>query len=163
MTSLAIAATGCAPLTMTHGIPSLHHVSPGIWVGGQPTEAGWLWLAGHGIIRDIKCNTWGGASDSEAHELGMEICYHPIGLMDQLCLRPNDDEIRRAVDEMRGGTFLHCEKGQDRSRLVLACFRLRQGWTKAKAEKEMMDGGFHIALQGLYGYWLKQKPEDWKQ
>lgn len=160
--TLAMLATACRSTQMTHGVPSLYQVEAGVWRGGQPTEAGWLWLAGHGVTNVVKLNESSEGNDSAARELGMQVETYPINWCRQVCLRPHKCQLRQAVEAIRGGTYIHCEHGQDRTGLAVACYRLKEGWSKADAEKEMLACGFHRSLQGLYGCWQQQQLKDWK-
>ena len=55
--------------------------------------------------------------------------------------------------------FVHCLHGKDRTGIVIAYYRvLFCGWTKAKAEKEMLSLGFRKANVGLWEAWEHFKP-----
>jgi hypothetical protein len=146
---------------MQHGIPNLAEVEPGVWRGGQPTEAGWLWLQEQGVKSVVKLDTLGEGNDSPARELGMTVSCYPINFCEQVCTRPRPCQLEQAVQHIHSGTYIHCKHGQDRTGLAVACYRLKEGWSKKDAEKEMMQHGFHKMLQGLYGCWQQQKEKDW--
>src|SRR2546430_2746714 len=87
-----------------------------------------------------------------------EVSFLPIDFKQQLSGAQLAVKVKNAIRQMRylknGKIFVHCEHGQDRTGLVVACYRVQaEGWSKAKAEKEMFDHGFHKILHGLWEYW----------
>ena len=159
---------GCTTTTtVTNGIPNLSQVEPGIWRGGQPTPEGWDWLQDRDWLQDqgvtcvVKLNSWNESSDSTAIIKGMTVHTHAISLLEQLVTRPKLSRVQEAVEAIQNGAFVHCEHGWDRTGLIVACYRMTQGWSKADAEHEMMDRGFHLEMQGLLGFWEMQRQEDW--
>ena len=160
VTAMALAGC-CSPGPLTDGIPNLAQVEKGIWRGGQPTEAGWLWLQRQGVTNIVMLSSWSDAEDSIARSLGMAVQYHPIDVTDYV-FGPDVHNVRGAVADIRGGTLVRCEHGQDRTGLVVACYRLSQGQPKREAEDEMLRLGFHKELAGLWEFWERQKQEDWR-
>jgi hypothetical protein len=148
---------GCASRPMTHGIPNFAVVELGIYRGGQPTAEGWSWLQANGVKFDVKLNS---GSDGVS---GMEEYDFPITLWQQLVSGPRWNDVTGAWDTLGRGDplewgttnaiFIHCTHGQDRTGLVVAEYRLSEGWSKADAEKEMLAHGFHKSLRGLWRYW----------
>ncbi len=58
-----------------------------------------------------------------------------------------------------GAVFVHCKHGQDRTRLVIAYYRVMFcGWSKATAEQEMLAWGFRKANVGLWEAWERFDP-----
>jgi hypothetical protein len=159
--SLLMLLCGCSA-PMTHGIPNFSMVEPGVYRGGQPTMEGWFYLRTElGVTNDVKLNVLSEGGDEDADALGMTVFTAPITLPMQLGLRPIPpdwiDNIL-AANGNRPGTFIHCEHGQDRTGLFVACYRVRwDGWTKDAAQQEMLALGFHPALKGLWDFW-KQSP-----
>lgn len=136
------------------GIAHLATVEGTILRGGQPTDAGWNWLKSQGIKRVIKLNLEGESTDVAATALGFESVYCPIDLDQQLVFRPRYETVMKAVDAIVPGTFIHCEHGQDRTGLIVGCYRvLKEGWQKEVAWAEMKQNGFHTALLGLTLFW----------
>lgn len=151
---------GCVTAVLTHGVPNFATVEPGVYRGGQPTEAGWKYLKSIGVSYDVKLNTWDEASDLGAFAAGMFV--QDDGIIDfweQTLGRPNGYAVDSAVQSLinkgnHPGIFIHCEHGQDRTGLVVAIYRVRVcGWSKADAEKEMLARGFHKDLRGLWDFW----------
>lgn len=68
-------------------------------------------------------------------------------------------EILGAIDEAakKGRVYVHCEKGADRTGLIIGLYRIKKGWSKADAENEMNDPRFgHSKLQILLDYRFNQ-------
>jgi hypothetical protein len=159
---LALLMAGCKAGPVTHGVPNFATVAPGIYRGGQPTSEGWNYLRSVGVSNVVKLNTASEGSDDQARAMGMWVVDWPITLGQQLGLERISPftiflEIRTLNLEPgkpERGLFIHCEHGQDRTGLFVACYRVTvQGWTKAAAEKEMLALGFHKELRGLWEFW----------
>lgn len=119
------------------GIPNLAEVEGTILRGGQPNADGWAFLKAAGITRVVKLNLDGDAPDQPGD--GVELVKCPIDLAEQIIFRPNYDLVMKAVDAIQPGTYIHCTHGQDRTGLVVGCYRvLKQGWTKDAAWAEML-------------------------
>ena len=149
--------------SVQHGVINLFAVEQNILRGGQPTAEGWSWLKSEGITDVIKLDTEGESSDAIAGSMGMTVHRFPIPWWQQVLLRPPQSLLVAAVACIKGNMFIHCEHGQDRTGLIVGCFRLSQGWTKSDAYAEMLEHGFHEnLLGGLKGRWNTQNPDDWK-
>lgn len=164
-------------MSLINGIPNLFAVEQEILRGGTPTAFGWGWLAKEGITDVVKLNTDAESTDAAALQLGMTIHRFPIPWWRQVLLWPSQADLVAAVALMKPHCFVHCgsdartasadaaeddtQGGEDRTGLVVGCFRLSQGWTKADAYVEMLAHKFHPALQALMGRWNSQRPEDW--
>ena len=159
-------ATGPAKAgTTNHGIPNLQVLDAArhIVCGGQPTVEGFQWCATNGITRDLKLNELSEGSDAPAKGLGIMVLYFPMSWFHQLLAAPEQEWMRMVVGQVRDGTIIHCQNGWDRTRLVIACWRLSQGWTKQAAEAEMLRYGFHKSEFALWQFWLWQRAEDWRK
>ena len=148
-------------MTFDHGIPNLFAVEDGILRGGQPSSDGWDYLKSEGITDVIKLNTDEEGIDPE--QMGFAIHKFPIPWWRQVIWRPSQSLLVAAVGLIRKGTFIHCEHGEDRTGLVVGCYRLKMLWTKQEAYAEMLAHYFHPALQGLQGRWNSEDPQDWAQ
>jgi len=167
--SLCIAALallcGCATAPVTHGIPNLALVEPGVYRGGQPDAEGWAWLKAQGVAYDVKLNTWAEASDALAStnniivwDAGMiNFAQQTVGSPDAHALIDTVQVIANHAG--KAGVYVHCEHGQDRTGLVIGMYRVRaEGWTKANAYREMIAHGFHPLLLGLGRAWDDDVP-----
>ena len=154
-----IALTGCA--TAPSHIPSLAVVEPGIWRGGQPDAEGWKQLKLLGVTNVVKLNLEMEGSDKRAEELGLRVYRVPIGLGQQLFKGPSRSQIQKVTGAICPGTYVHCQHGQDRTGLMIACWRMQSAgavFTKEKAQAEMLANGFHRLLGGLWGSWEGFRP-----
>ncbi len=145
------------PYLVSHGIPNLFMVAPGIFSGGQFNDEGLAWLKSQGVTRRLKLNTEREGFDP----VGLQTRYDPVSVWQQIGLAKIDPERVNAdlAFISLGLCFFGCEHGQDRTGLMRAIYRVRvMGWTKDAAEKEMVALGFHNSLHGLHEFW-----EDFQQ
>ena len=146
---------------ISHGISNLFAVEQDIFRGGDPTPEGWAWLKGEGVQVVVKLNTHSEGTDSIAERIGMVVHRFPIPWWRQTIWHPSQRLIRGAVSLIKPRAYVHCEHGEDRTGLIVGCFRLSQGWAEDDAWEEMIAHGFHCALQGLVRAWARQSSEDW--
>ena len=147
---------GCTtvPTIITRGVPNFAMVEPGVYRGGQPTLEGWLYLKSLGVTNVVKLNEISEGSDQPAIDLGMTVNYHPINFIDQAVLKPNKKDFLEAVSEIKPGTYVHCEHGQDRTGLAVGAYRvIDEHVAKKTAYSEMLTHGFHKVLHGLNDFW----------
>ena len=154
----ATALTGCVTAPMTHGIPNFSQVDYSIFRGGQPNAIGWMYLKSIGVTNVVKLNDESEGSDRDAAALGMVINYFPISLQDQIFYLSHRDQVWNAVDAITPHTYIHCEHGQDRTGLIVACYRVENFATRESAEQEMLAHGFHKELFGLWHFWETHLP-----
>lgn len=150
--------TGCASPPMTHGIPNFAVVKDGVYRGGQPTVEGWAYLKSIGVRRAVKLNE---GHDWDAERMGFTIFNCPLSFEQQIGISSiwDNEALNDICYMIPPPVFVHCEHGQDRTGLIVAVYRVRvDGWTKADAEAEMLEHGFHKALAGLWNYWKDFKP-----
>jgi protein tyrosine/serine phosphatase len=148
----------CATLNGAHGIPNFDRVEEDVFRGGQPTDEGWRYLQSLGVTNVVKLNKENEGSDAEAEALGMTVHRFPISLKEQMWGRVNSNTVWNAVQCITTHTFIHCEHGQDRTGLVVACDRVAMNTPKHTAEQEMLQHGFHKSLRGLWAFWKHRVP-----
>jgi len=158
--TFAALLAGCASRPVGD-LPNFGQVTPKLARGGQPTAAGFRQLKAQGYGTVVKLNTDTEGSDDEAQALGMAVIYVPMPLTMQLFTGPTLEHVQAAVSAMKldagVGCYVHCEHGEDRTGLLVACYRVWvQHWTKADSEKEMLEHGFHKSLRGLWEFWEDQ-------
>ncbi len=157
-TGLAL-LTGCqSPSISINGIHELSpiNIAAGQWRGGQPDTNGWQFLKSQGVTRRLKLNLESEGSDDAARAEGFQIRYSPITLAQQLGLKAIPKAQIQADVEwmMEGNCFVGCEHGEDRTGLVVACYRVMvEGWSKRQARAEMRSHHFHPWLLGLTFFW----------
>jgi len=130
------------PLTFP-GLPNLHRVSDDLYRGAQPTAEGIKQLQAMGIKTIINLRS----SDTDRDILDSEdLTYERIPMV---AWRARDDDVVRflqiVTDESRLPAFVHCQRGADRTGLMVAVYRIVvQGWAKEQAIAEMTQGGFRF-------------------
>ncbi|HEY5041148.1 MAG TPA: hypothetical protein VIK53_04025 [Verrucomicrobiae bacterium] len=150
---------GCATHQISHGVPNLALVEPGVWRGGQPNSKGWEYLKSLGIKQDVKINTSHESSDALAVSNGMQIIYLPINFEQMTIGKPDVNKLNAAIASIKPGTYVHCEHGQDRTGLIVGAYRVKvEHWTKEQAYQEMLRHGFHPILRGLCWSWEEDVP-----
>ncbi len=130
-------AGGAGKATLA-GVPNFGEVSPTLYRGGHPTQAGFERLAELGI--KIVVDVRGGPSESEGKQvtkLGMQYISIPWR-----CFHPQDRSIAQflaVVWENRGKKiFVHCRTGDDRTGMEVAAYRMaEQGWSAMEARREI--------------------------
>jgi protein-tyrosine phosphatase len=76
---------------------------------------------------------------------------------------PSDAQMERALavitDDAAGPVFVHCQRGADRTGVVLACYRVQHdGWGKKKALSEARKYGMSWYQIQLQYYVLRYDP-----
>jgi len=156
---------------MTHTIPNLRQVRPGLWRSGQPQNvADWEYLKSLGVTRSIKLNFDSEYTDGFAKVVGI-VPYvksiQPEGDKDTISnitntfVRPNTQTVEEAENliDPSVGTLVHCTHGQDRTGYLMGRYRVNsEGWSKEDAYIEMLKFGFHPELHGLREAWEEFTP-----
>jgi len=123
------------------GLPNLHRVSEGLYRGAQPKPEGIEQLKRLGVKTIVNLRS----SDSDRNILGdAGLTYEHIPMT---AWRPNDADVigflRIVGDENNLPVFVHCQRGADRTGMMVAIYRVVvQGWSKDEALAEMTRGGF---------------------
>ena len=140
------------------GVSNFGEVTPTLYRGAHPTEAGFERLAELGI--QVVVDVRGSPNEDERKQLaklGMQYVSIPWR-----CFHPQDRRIAqflKLVQESRGKKiFVHCRLGDDRTGLMIATYRMaEQEWTAEEALKEMEAYGFnwfhhYLICPGLASY-----------
>lgn len=155
----------CSSPQTVQNLPNLVEIIPGtLWRSGQPSTTGCQQLWNLGVRHIIKLNFLTEGSDLPCETLGITVDYIPLPPQDFgqiISEKPKLINIERAVCAMRiPNTNVHCLHGQDRTGIIVACYRIWiQGWSKNAAENEMLFRGYHIALIDLTTFWLTEVHE----
>jgi Tyrosine phosphatase family len=123
-------------------IPHFAEVTPTLYRGAQPTEAGFEELAKMGvqIVVDLR-----GIREKERKELApLGIQYVP---MPWQCSFPKDQIFADFITLIRTNPgkkiFVHCRVGDDRTGMMIAAYRMvEEGWSAQRAKEEMVHFGF---------------------
>ena len=146
----AVSAAGAAGKTESYPeLPNFHRVDDKLFRGGQPREGGLARLKSLGVqtILDLRYERGKGRVEAaEAKALGMNYVQIPMyGL-----LRPTHAQIAKALEVIRdpanGPVFVHCERGSDRTGVVVGCYRVASAqWPAQRAIDEAMGHGMYKA------------------
>lgn len=137
-------------------LPRLAQVSPFLYRSGQPSEEGLRRLAAMGIRTVIDLRGAGKRARKEqalVESLGMRYVNVPLSNL----RRPTDAQIRRIFDVIADPDarpiLVHCRRGEDRTGVVVALYRiLYEGWDAEDAYREMRRLGFKWYLWSMKRY-----------
>jgi len=140
-TSASRPSTWAEAVAGTH-VPNLYRVEPDLLRSAQPDAAGFQDLATLGVktILDLRA----GHDDArEAGKAALRFLHVPMRAWSA-----RDGEVVEALkilsDRSNRPILVHCQKGADRTGMVLALYRVVfQGWSKQDALREMDEGGYH--------------------
>ena len=149
---------GCVTCPSVNGVPNFAEVDPGIYRGGQPNAQGWRFLRSLGVTNVVKLNRE--VADTPA--AGMNLCSIslPPAAIWEVFQKPCSNDVWRAVQAMKhGGTYVHCQRGRDRTGLVVGCYRMWiEGWSELDAAREMDAMGYRWSIPGLTAFWKSVTP-----
>jgi len=140
----ALALPGFAA-TSVPGIRNFYQVSQLVYRGAQPTDEGFKYLATIGVKTVIDLREAGARTDAERAAVtadGMTFINVPMTGKTP----PAEAEISSILSileaDNRGGVFVHCKRGADRTGAVIASYRIdHDGWDNSRALREAMDRG----------------------
>jgi protein tyrosine phosphatase (PTP) superfamily phosphohydrolase (DUF442 family) len=125
------------------GVQNFGQVTTSLFRGAQPSDDGFSALAkmGVGIVVDLR-----GDSDNERErvtKLGMEYVAIP-----SQCSHMTEEGIAKFLTILRDHpdkkVFVHCRQGVDRTGMMVAAYRISQGWTAEESRREMESFGFSL-------------------
>lgn len=140
------------------GIGNFGQVTPMLSRGGQPTAKGFKELKKMGvdIIVDTRSNRSNHDTESkQVNKLGMK--YVPLSWH---CPFPHDEVFAKFLKLIRDNpdkkVFVHCRLGDDRTGMMIAAYRMAEGWSADDAMLEMEAFGFtrvhHLICPRLANY-----------
>lgn len=157
---LAFAAFGCSgvPAKASPDDPAGNFsvVESGLYRGGRPDQAGVQRLAQMGVKTIVDLENDDAVIATErgwAEALGITFVSAPLSGTST----PPDDVVNVALgtleDMSRRPAYVHCMKGQDRTGVIVALYRVfHDGWTPKDAHDEMEALGFNNLLLALHDY-----------
>jgi protein tyrosine/serine phosphatase len=151
-----------SPVVASAGLPNLYRVDALLYRSAQPTRAGFLFLESrpHLVAGDPPIKT---VVSLRAFDVDPSL----VATSSQLRLEeipfktwhPEDEDVVRflriATTPALQPVLVHCRHGSDRTGTMVAVYRIVvEGWTKAQATDEMINGGFgfHPLWQNLLRY-----------
>ena len=143
-------ATWATPVAASPGLPNLYRVNASLYRSAQPTIEGFAFLDAQTSLanadRPIKTVVSLRAFNDDA-----PLVPPASGLrLEQIRFKtwhPEDEDVvkflRIATTPAMQPVLVHCQHGSDRSGMMVAIYRVAfEGWTKAQATDEMINGGF---------------------
>lgn len=141
----------------SHGIQNFDQVDSRLFRGAQPSHEAILGLAGQGVGL-IVCLREDPPPGEGAWcvEAGMQLVQ--VGMSGTRL--PTREQVEQALGAIDGflvacpsnRVFVHCQYGCDRTGTVVACYRVRQGWTAEDAYREAKIYGLSPFFAGLRGF-----------
>lgn len=161
-------------LVTTGDLPNVFTVRPGVMRGGRPSVAGYIKLKALGIKTIIDLETADlveanqAAIDSDranATAAGMRWVHIPMQAFTTGLSARFDAKVNQALAVLknhgRGGVYLHCKHGRDRTGLVMALDRVEnEGWAADRAYDEMIARGFRTYFVGMKSYFERRTGYD---
>src|ERR1051325_2775721 len=150
------------PVAASPGLPNLHRVNSSLYRSAQPSKEGFVFLGTQASLanadRPIKTVISLRAFDDDA-----PLVPPSSGLrLEQIRFKTWHPEEEDVIKFLRIATtpglqpvLVHCQHGSDRTGTMVAIYRIvHDGWTKAQATDEMINGGFgyHPMWQNLLRY-----------
>lgn len=154
--------TGCVSergFPPEHQIVNFDKVTTELYRGAQPNFNGFYFLAAQGIktvvnLRQLD-DTFPG-EEVKVKALDMDYVQIPLSGTSTLTVAQMNDILKR-LEQAKAPVFVHCQFGCDRTGTVVACWRIRHGWTNEKALAEAKAYGLSPLLPGLK-HFIKEFP-----
>ena len=166
--TVAPAATGprpenwAIPIAAIPGLPNLHRVNSSLYRSAQPSQEGFVFLGTQASLANADSPIKTGISLRAFNDDAL-VSTPTSGLrLEQIRFKtwhPEDADVvkflRIATTPALQPVLVHCQHGSDRTGTMVAIYRIAyEGWTKAQATDEMINGGFgfHPMWQNLLRY-----------
>ena len=142
--------------TKDKDLPNFHKVNEHLCRGAQPTLDGVRKLSALGIKTILNLRGEGELTLAEAKaavDAGMT--YRNVAMPD--LGRPKDEQVETALgiinDPQYWPVFVHCKHGEDRTGVIIACYRIsKEGKTDKEALKEARQLGMSRFQFGMKDY-----------
>ena len=155
-------ANWAIPLVVSPGLPNFNRVSSSLYRSAQPTKEGFVLLSkqeslisgDHAIKTVVSLRAFN--DDAPVVPKNSPLRLEQIRFK---TWHPEDEDVvkflRIAQTPSMQPLLVHCQHGSDRTGTMVAIYRIAyEGWSKAQATEEMINGGygFHPMWQNLLGY-----------
>ena len=154
-------------------IGNFSEVSPGVYRGAAPDDAGTAYLGSLGVKTDIDLESFRIPvildEDSDGKAFDIHFVSEPLfsfpgifSIFQPPITNHRIDKILKILsDEANYPVFVHCQKGEDRTGLVIGLYRvLIQHETPESAWDEMLKFGYHPDFKNLTHFF--EKRTGWK-
>jgi protein tyrosine/serine phosphatase len=148
--------TWATPVAADPGLPNLFRVNASLYRSAQPSQEGFIFLDTHASLANgdppIKTIVSLRAFNDDAPRIP---AFSGLRL-EQISFKtwhPEDEDVVRflriTTTPALQPVLVHCQHGSDRTGTMVAIYRIAvEGWTKAQATDEMVNGGF-----GFHPFW----------
>lgn len=138
----------------SEALPRFARVNERLYRGAQPRKEGFSQLAELGITTVINLRNDDERAlieEADAKAAGLRYFNVPFNRLGPPSEAQVDQVLSLIDDEENGVIFLHCQRGQDRTGMVVALYRIsREGWTDQQAIREAENLGmrfWHIRMK----------------
>ena len=155
-------STWATPVVASPGLPNMFRVNASLYRTAQPTKEGFALLEKQTSLahddRPIKTVISLRAFNDDVPLVAETSTLHLEQIRFKTWHPENEDVIkflRIATTPAMQPVLVHCQHGSDRTGTMVAIYRIAyEGWTKAQATNEMINGGygFHPMWQNLLQY-----------
>jgi len=133
------------------GLTNFARVSPTLYRGAQPTEAGFRTLKSMGVRTIVNLRS---AHSDRALIAGLGLRYVEIP---SYAWSPSNEVVAKVLAVIRDPenqpVFVHCQHGADRTGYSVASYRIvEQGWDRDSALRELRGFGFHAIWGAIPSY-----------
>ena len=152
--ALALVLTGCMTqrgFPPEHQIVNFDRVDSRLYRGAQPTVNGIVYLKALGVRSIVNLRLKNDIMPGEqiaAEELGMTFTNLPLNGV-SAPTAAQMDQLLSIIEYLPEPVFIHCQYGCDRTGCVIACYRIRSGWSNEQALQEAKSYGISPLLQGM--------------
>lgn len=142
-----------APIQAGEDLPRFQEVATGLFRGAQPSDAGIRKLKELGVrtVIDLRGESEGTNRERKLVEAsGMRFVSIPMSAFGKPSKESVKAAMRLLLDRQNAPVFVHCKHGEDRTGVIIACYRiLHDKWDQAKAIEEARRMGMSRLQVGM--------------